>query len=170
MTAMLSALTDVNTFAATNHRFASDVAFVGDVDGSGSFNNLDEQALLNVLKSGGGSLSAVPEPASAVLAALGLIGLAVVGRGKRHSFRQHAYVGLKIRRRAAAMGQLRPAPRRGPCGKYVRLQVRSALDAWPAIHRVLGCRLESSGPSPNCFTATRSRSRTAIQPCPFRPL
>jgi hypothetical protein len=43
---------------------------IGDIDGSGTVTNADVQALLSLLQLGGGSLAAVPEPASIALLAL----------------------------------------------------------------------------------------------------
>jgi len=88
---MEQALTNPSAYKST---YAPDItdpelALIGDVNGLGSFTNLDLQALLVVLaNSGGGSLAAVPEPSTIVLAALGVLGLVVVGRriGISHLF------------------------------------------------------------------------------------
>jgi hypothetical protein len=54
----------------------SNVLTIGDINHSGAVTNADVQALLNVLKSGGGSVDPVPEPASIVLMAIALPALA----------------------------------------------------------------------------------------------
>ena len=72
VTAMLTALTDINAYKAAHPTLdtfeASDIL---DVDKDGIVSNADLQGLLTTLKSGGGSVAPVPEPASAELAALG---------------------------------------------------------------------------------------------------
>ncbi len=73
ITAMQSALTDEAAFASSNNLSVSDVSLLGDMNGDGQFNNADLQKLENVLKSGGGSNSTVPEPSSLVLLALGAL-------------------------------------------------------------------------------------------------
>ena len=50
---------------------AAIVPVIGDVNGDTQFTNADLQALLDLLKSGGGSSDSVPEPASLVLLAAG---------------------------------------------------------------------------------------------------
>ena len=69
---MLAALTDLNAYKSTNSLNRAQLLSIGDIDLSGTLNNADVQALLNLLKSGGGSLAAVPEPASIVMMALAL--------------------------------------------------------------------------------------------------
>jgi hypothetical protein len=66
--AMLKALTDVPGFKST--RGLSDAALLGlgDLNGDNKFTNADIQPLLNALATGGGSIEAVPEPASLLLA------------------------------------------------------------------------------------------------------
>jgi hypothetical protein len=76
--AMLAALTDLNAYKSTNSLTSAQLLSIGDIDLSATANNADVQALLNLLKSGGGSLAAVPEPTSIVLLALALPGLAFV--------------------------------------------------------------------------------------------
>ncbi len=49
---------------------------MGDLNGDGVVNNADLQALLNLLKSGGGSSDAVPEPAALVLLVIGALAIA----------------------------------------------------------------------------------------------
>ena len=73
---MLAALTDLNSYKSPDYVAAADLVSMGDVNGDGVLNNADVQSLLTMLKSGGGSLAAVPEPASIVLLALALPGLA----------------------------------------------------------------------------------------------
>jgi len=73
--AMEAALANITNADATYG--ASYLESIGDINDDGVVNNADLQALLDLLKSGGGSSGAVPEPAS--LALLGLGGLALIG-------------------------------------------------------------------------------------------
>ena len=60
---------------------------MGDIDLSGTVTNADVQALLNLLKAGGGLLAAVPEPESITLIACALPGLAFVVARRRGLWR-----------------------------------------------------------------------------------
>ena len=82
---MLKALTDLNVFQSARGLSPSDLLTIGDVDSDGRVSNRDMQALLNLLKSGGSSLTAVPEPTSVVLVALFLPGLAFAAVSRRDS-------------------------------------------------------------------------------------
>ena len=72
---MPTALTDLNSYQTAKGLTAANLLTVADVDKSGTVTNADAQALLTLLKSGGGSLSAVPEPAAALL---GFVGVALI--------------------------------------------------------------------------------------------
>ena len=74
--AMLAALSDLNSYKSANSLSDTNLLAIGDINGDGNLNNADLQALLTLLKSGGGSVAAVPKPASVVLLALALLGLA----------------------------------------------------------------------------------------------
>ncbi len=71
--AMLNALTDLNTFKARNGLSDADLLSIGDIDGSGAVTNADINALIGLLRTGGGSVTALPEPASVELLSLGLL-------------------------------------------------------------------------------------------------
>jgi hypothetical protein len=81
--AMLNALTDLNKFQTANGLSVADVLAIGDINGDGQITNADLQPLLTLLKSGGGSLAAVPEPASIVLLAFALPGLVITVTRRR---------------------------------------------------------------------------------------
>ena len=103
--AMLAALTDLNTFKARNGLGESDLASIGDIDGSGSVNNADINALIGLLRSGGGSLAAVPEPTSIVLMVLALPGIAFAAvRRSGRANRSMVWSGAN-EHRATAAGQ-----------------------------------------------------------------
>jgi hypothetical protein len=71
---MMQALSNLSGYE-TAHGNLPDAAvnLLGDINGDGQFNNADVQAMLNLLKSGGGSTAAVPEPNSLALLFLGLL-------------------------------------------------------------------------------------------------
>jgi T5SS/PEP-CTERM-associated repeat protein len=87
ITAMLAALTDLNTFKSRNDLSDADLRSIGDIDGSGAVTNADINALIGLLRTGGGSLAPVPEPTSNVLIVMALPGIAfaVVCRRGRSS-------------------------------------------------------------------------------------
>ncbi|HTQ40890.1 MAG TPA: polysaccharide lyase family protein [Pirellulales bacterium] len=69
--AMLSALANLASYENTNHLTDAEMLALGDLNGSGSITNADLQTLINLLKSGGGSIDSVPEPPAEVLLAIG---------------------------------------------------------------------------------------------------
>ncbi len=62
---------------------AANIGGYADVNGGTKFDNSDLQALLLYLKAGHGSATAVPEPASLVLAGLGARALGLVVRRRK---------------------------------------------------------------------------------------
>lgn len=67
---MLTALADLNAYKSTSGISDSDMLSLGDLNSDGTLTNADAQALLDLLRSGGGPLAAVPEPTSFVLAGI----------------------------------------------------------------------------------------------------
>ena len=100
---MLAALTDLNSYKSPDYVAAADLVSMGDVNGDGVLNNADVQSLLTILKSGGGSLAAVPEPASIVLLAFALPGLAFAVVRRRGSSTRYGQSDVN-EQRAIAVG------------------------------------------------------------------
>ena len=84
---MMSSLGDLTKYKS-DHGIATDDALKqrADFDQSSAVDNLDVQALINKLaNAGGGTPSAVPEPASWILFIGGLAGLGLAGRRRHNS-------------------------------------------------------------------------------------
>ena len=77
---MLAALTDLHAYALSKHLSDGDVIALGDLDADGKVSNADLQGLLTLLKNGGGSIAAVPEPGSAIMLLFGIVLLAAAYR------------------------------------------------------------------------------------------
>ncbi len=81
--AMLSALTDLNSYAVTNSLSPTQLASIGDFDNSGSVTNRDIQGLLDlVISQGGGTTDSVPEPSTLCLLIIGA-GAMIVRRRRK---------------------------------------------------------------------------------------
>jgi hypothetical protein len=81
--AMMAALTDWNSYKSTSGLSDAGLMALGDLNGDGAVNNLDVQGLIDLLKNGGGSLSAVPEPGSIWLIVSGCLACGVSLRRRR---------------------------------------------------------------------------------------
>jgi autotransporter-associated beta strand protein len=75
---MLTALTDPNAFMLAHDLTPEEMLTIGDINHDGHFDNRDIQPLLDMAAAGAGAASAVPEPATILLATFGLLGLALV--------------------------------------------------------------------------------------------
>ena len=82
---MMAALTDLNTYKSNNGLSAAGLSSLGDLNADGTVNNLDVQGLIDLLKNGGGSLSAVPEPGSIWLIASGFLATGGVSLRRRRA-------------------------------------------------------------------------------------
>ena len=86
---MLKALVDLNVYKTANRLSDADLLSIGDIDGSGQLTNGDLNALIGLLRTGGGSIASVPEPASLVqVAASALLLLLVWNLANLQSRRQ----------------------------------------------------------------------------------
>ena len=85
VTAALTALSDLNIYRTSKSMSIDDLLNIGDIDSSGNVTNADLQGLLDYLKAGFGNVAPVPEPASIVLLALTLPGLAFAVMRRRGS-------------------------------------------------------------------------------------
>ncbi len=74
--AMLSALTDLNAYAAAKSLSATDLAALGDFSGDGSVTNRDIQGLLDAVASHGLGAQSVPEPYAIELLAMAIPAMA----------------------------------------------------------------------------------------------
>ncbi len=83
---MLSALTDLSSYESTNSLSPTQLAAIGDFDGSGTVTNRDLQGLLDLVasQSGAGSVAAVPEPNALILLALAFPAVAGIALRRRH--------------------------------------------------------------------------------------
>jgi hypothetical protein len=80
ISAMLTALTDLNAYASTKSLSPTQLAAIGDFDSSGSVTNRDIQGLLDLVRSqGSGAVTAVPEPSTLYLLIIGALAM-IVGR------------------------------------------------------------------------------------------
>lgn len=81
--AMMTAVSDLSGYQSKNKLTTPQLLTIGDLDNSGSITNADIQSLISLLannaRSGGGSLTAVPEPTSCILASIALMA-ALCGR------------------------------------------------------------------------------------------
>ncbi|HTQ40127.1 MAG TPA: dockerin type I repeat-containing protein [Pirellulales bacterium] len=78
---MEQALANPQAFEAQNDLTSDDLLALGDVNGDGKFNGADLQALLAILKTGGGSAAApIPEPAGFTLFVLAVSGWCIIRR------------------------------------------------------------------------------------------
>ena len=68
---MMQALTDLNAYKTNYFLSTANLTAIGDFDTDGRFTNADMQGLLSLLASGGGSTTAVPEPSTMLLLAIG---------------------------------------------------------------------------------------------------
>jgi hypothetical protein len=82
---MEKALTNLPAYQTAEDLSAAQLLAMGDLNGDGVVNNADLQALLNLLKSGGGSAGAVPEPTSWILLFIGIFSWSITQRLQRGS-------------------------------------------------------------------------------------
>jgi hypothetical protein len=81
VSALVKGLGDLTKLKSDRALTDADLTLVADMDGNGSVDNLDVQALIVALaNSGGGSLSAVPEPSGVVLALVGATAMLIVAQ------------------------------------------------------------------------------------------